>query len=182
MKININFPVSGDTLSDSMSVNNAVNGRIASLIRFGQAGNSSPHVTLVMGDVADDDVPTISEVVKEFVDVFDRPVMAEFGAPYREGVTGRYIFSDVSVPEAVAAWRSRLREALSAYFMNNARMTDEALHLTLGVLENASDEIDGYLETLPMLRPSTFSRVDLSVAGAKGAKLNVISRLDFRND
>lgn len=182
MKININFPVTGNALSDALSVNLSLGSRIRSVISFGVGGNSSPHVTLIMGDVRDENISKVTRVTRTMVEEITHPIPVQFGPPYRETVTGRYIFSDASVPDSFTAWRSRLRSAASIYFMNSARMTEDEFHLTLGVLEAPSDEIDGYLASLPALSASTFSCVDISLAGAKGAKLDLLSELAIQND
>lgn len=182
MKININFPIGGDTLADCLQVNNIVRQKIGSVIRFGSTGNSSPHVTLLMGDVVDADFPSVAESVRELANSLPPSIPAEFGPPYRETVTGRYIFSDVSVPYIVSSWRSGLRSTISKYFASSARMTEEDLHLTLAVLEVSSAEIDASLRSLPSLRPSIFSRIDISLAGDKGAKLDILQELNLHDD
>ena len=177
MKININLPVTGEVLGKCLAINEAVRVRIGTVILFGPTGNSSPHVTLLMGEVAEGHVAQVQEKVHGIISELPRPLAVRFGAPYREIVTGRYIFSDVVVPGEVRRWRSQLQAVVSEYFFSTARMTEDELHLTLGVLEEADAQIDGYLASLPALGQSVISGVDISVAGAKGAKLDLIEHL-----
>jgi hypothetical protein len=164
-------------LGKCLAVNDALRVRTGTVILFGPTGNSSPHITVLMGEVADRDVAQVQKKVRGIISELPRPLAVSFGAPYREIVTGRYIFSDVTVPSEVGNWRSRLRSAVSEYFASSARMTEGEFHLTLGVLEEPDDQIDGYLAGLSALGQSVLPGVDISVAGAKGAKLDLIERL-----
>jgi hypothetical protein len=179
MKININFPVYGDTRDDCLKINDILVREANSVIRFGPTGNSSPHVTLLMGDIEDIHISRISEDVCDLARTLPRQISADFGQAYREAVTGRYIFSDVSVPNTAAVWRSQLCDAVSKYFVSRARMTEEGLHLTLGVLEAPTPRMDAYLEEQHALRSSIFSRIHISLAGSKGAKLDVLSDIEI---
>lgn len=179
VKININFPVFGNTLTDCLMLNRDISRKSVSSIRFGPDGNSSPHVTILMGDVECSNVTCLSEIVAKMARTLPSSVAAKFGKPYRETVTGRYIMANVVVPHHMAMWRLALRQALSQYFISESRMSKD-LHVTLAVLETPSTTIDSYLAELPELNPSIFSCLDISEAGAKGAKLDVISRLNCR--
>lgn len=182
MKININFPITGDTLTDCLRINDDISHKVGSVIRFGAMGNSSPHVTLFMGDIDETHITSISTRVRNLAQALPGPIQAEFGPPYRETVTGRYIFSDISVPDMVTEWRSCLRNAVSEYFVSGARMTEEELHLTLGVLEAPGAEIDSYLVGQFPLSPSIFHHIEISMAGAKGAKTDILYTIDIDND
>lgn len=177
-KINVSFPIFGSALSDCLMMNRDIRRKAVSSIQFGAGGNSSPHVTLLMGDVEYSNVAHLSEMVAKMVRMLPSSVTAEYGRPYRETVTGHYVVADVRVSHQTVVWRSALRQAVSQYFISEARMSKE-LHVTLAVLETPSTAIDSYLAELPGLKPSIFSCLDISVAGAKGAKLDIVSRLNL---
>lgn len=176
VKIGINFPVREPTLSECLRINAQVSQLAMSHARFGQDGNSSPHVTMAMGTVPADSVEALVEQVRKEVATLPARVPAVFGRPVRETTTGRYIVASVSLPPEVNTWRGRLKELVERYFLEPARTTEEA-HLTLAVLNAPDTLVDGYLASLGPLPESLFSDLDISVAGSKGIKTEVLASI-----
>ena len=181
VKVNINFPITGPALARCLEVNQDIEELTESVVRFGPSGNSTPHVTLMMGTIEEVNIPEIERVIRGYSENLPSKVAAELGRPYRETLTGRYVMADVTVPSNVLIWRTELRNAVEGYFVDAARMSDD-LHVTLAVLEKPSTVIDPYLSTSAELPTSNFSSIDLSEAGPKGTKLNVLAEVKFGSD
>jgi 2'-5' RNA ligase len=174
VKIGINFPIREPTLSECLRINADVFRQVVSHARFGQDGNSSPHVTIAMGTVPAESVNALIEQVRKEVTALPAQVPAVFGRPVRETTTGRYIVASVTLPPEINTWRSRFRELVGRYFLEQARTTEDA-HLTLAVLDSPVSSVDGYLARLGPLSGSSFSQLDVSIAGSKGVKAEVLA-------
>lgn len=180
MKINVNFPVGGSTLAQCLVLNEEIATITHSSIRFGALGNSKPHVTLLMGNVMAAELPSVTRIVRQYASQLPGVIDADFSRPYRETLTGRYIMADVTTPMEVMEWRLSLRQAIDDYFVSEARMSEE-LHVTLAVLDEPSTIADGYLADLEPLPASSFSSLDISEAGPKGAKVDVLAEVMLRD-
>ena len=101
------------------------------------------------------------------------PFRLEFGSPYREHATGRYVFADVEGPSRFLEWRRIARDRLSPLLVDLARTSDEP-HLTIAVAESGHDEIDEFLEGLPSLPSCRVMRVDIAESGSQGRRLDVL--------
>lgn len=180
IKININFPISGPVLAKCLEINKEVANLAGSVVRFGSGGNSTPHVTLMMGTVKTANIPELERLARGYAQNLPAAIPVAFSRPYREDLTGRYVMADVSVPDQVLSWRTELQDAVKGYFVDAARMSQD-LHVTLAVLDKPSPMADSYLTNSALLPSSNFSDIEISEAGPKGAKLNVLAKVKFGN-
>lgn len=183
IKLSVNMPVDGETLRAAVALNGTLVRDWQCDTSFGEAGNSSPHITIAMGQVAassstlEDLLRTVSRDMHEIEDW--RLRRAEFSAPYRESLTGRYIFCDVTFSDELTQWRLAMADHLRGFFVEPARTTQDA-HMTVGHIPVADDGVDDFLRTQGPLPSSTLQAIDLSVAGDKGRKSTVLTTLRWQ--
>lgn len=176
IKVGVNFPITRPTLEACAEINKAMMALTESAVTFGVEGNSEPHVTVAMGTLERAKIDYLRTVVEKESLELPGPFMAEFGRPYRESLTGRYVVCDVVLSEAVRRWRLNLQDGLSRFFADVARVSDEP-HLTLAHVDENLDCVDSYLKGCPSLPSCEVDRVALSLAGNKGRKLKTLAEV-----
>lgn len=171
-KLSINVALQEPALSICEQINREVVRITESPIVFGVDATSVPHITIVMGHVTRESRSQL-ELETEHLARRMPPATLTFGPPYRERVTGRYVFSDVTGPAEFLVWRSHVRERVSHLFVEGARTTDEP-HVTLAHVEDEYPAVDALLAKAAVPLPCDMARVDLTISGAKGRRLDVL--------
>lgn len=177
LKVGVNFPVEGNSAKACIRVNKLINERCMSEVRFGEWGNSQPHVTVTMGMVQ-------RKYISDMIEALERSVMEigyenmRFSAIYREKMTERYIMSDVALSDRMVEWRKRTAKDLAKFYEKQSRTSDIS-HLTIAAYDNIPDwDIDDYLVKIGENIPdSRIAAVDISLAGEKGIKGQIIKRI-----
>lgn len=176
LKVGVSFAVEGPAVDDCAFLNAAIDQRYGSLVRFGELGNSRPHVTVALGTVEAEALDLLVAIVAEAVPRL-APFTVRFGRPARETVTGQYVMTDVLAPDAVLAWRVGVREAVSPLIHGLGRTTSDP-HLTLAVVQDHYDDVDQLLARSSIrISECRVTTVDVAHAGPKGAKGDLIRRL-----
>lgn len=175
VKIGVSFAVEGPAADDCRFVNTAISRRFGSLVRFGDGGNSRPHVTVALGTVHVADLDQVIGVIETEAPRL-RPFVLRFGPVAREHVTGGYVLADVVADDVVRVWRAGVREKVAPLMQGLGRTTSDP-HLTLAVVEDHAEEIDHLLSRAPVrIADCTVTAVDVAYAGPKGAKGDLIQR------
>lgn len=175
LKIGVSFAVEGPASEDCVLINAGIDQRYGSLVRFGEAGNSQPHVTIALGTIDVDVLDQVIAVLAEAVPPLE-PFVMRFGAPARGTVKGQYVLADVSASEAVRSWRAGVGAAIAALMISPSRTTGEP-HLTLAAVEEHGDDVDRLLaRSTARVRECAVRSVDVAYAGPKGVKGDVIQR------
>lgn len=180
IKINISWPMHGSTSSECVTLNQRIDDVASSAVVFGGSGrNSSPHVTIAMGMV--EDMKAVSHVAELLKDMLKGVNEASFyfGPAHRDSQTGRYVVCEVSMPDAWLQFRKVLKERCDRdVFVESARTSDRP-HLTVAHVTSHLVEVDALLESSPKLSPCDVHTVDIALAGAKGARGDVLHSIKF---
>ncbi|GGM36249.1 2'-5' RNA ligase family protein [Promicromonospora citrea] len=175
LKIGVSFAVEGPAADDCALINATIDQRHGSLVRYGETGNSRPHVTIALGTIDIGDLDAVIAILAEAVPRL-KPFVLRFGAPVRETVTGQYVLADVSAPVAVLSWRASVSAAIVTLMSSLSRTTGEP-HLTLAVVEDHFDDVDRLLaRSTARVRDCAVRSIDVAHAGAKGIKGDLIQR------
>ena len=169
-KVNVSLRVHESTSEWCRDINASLRELTESVVHLGRrAGNSTPHVTIAMGVVGSKD--SLSALCRTVVDVALRssPMQIRLSAPYRERVTGRYVFTDVVESPGFAAWRSHLNGELDGQLEERARTSDVA-HITLGHVESKQESVDTLLASIDAPKGFIGEVVDVAVGGPKGTR------------
>jgi hypothetical protein len=177
-KIGINFPIVSPSLEVCLEVNSRLDDIAESFVRFGDGGNSSPHVTVAMGTLnSESDLDEIKRIMRTKAMNLPKRASMSFGGIYREILTGHYIFSDISFSHGIGEWRLEAQKILSSFFSEAAR-TSEVPHLTVGHISSKEGDVDSFLKHLDMMIPSCpIPAIDIAVGGPKGIKGSIIERI-----
>jgi hypothetical protein len=175
-KINVAIPVSGDVLAACVRINAQVRRLTSSDIQFGQDANSSPHVTIAMGQVGElrqwirlqETVIAMSKELRSF--------SIRVGMPYRESETGRYIVGDIIGAGEFRTWRDAVRMATSGLFADEARTSDEP-HLTIAHIVDRQVDVDRILEREGPLGSCIVDSIEISHGGPKGRRLEILETM-----
>ncbi|WP_285103995.1 2'-5' RNA ligase family protein [Promicromonospora sp. MEB111] len=175
-RVGVSFAVEGEAADDAVRLNAALAQSFDSQIRLGAGGNSSPHVTIALGEADRAALASIIAVVDKAVRD-TKPFRMSFGQVARETVTGRYVLADVVIPVQVAVWRSTLHAKITEHLSGVGRTTDDP-HLTIAVVDGQESAVDRLLanHTDKPLADCRVTHVDVARAGARGAKGTVIER------
>lgn len=174
IKIGVSFPVLGQTVEECLRINQHIRSLAQSQVTFGDNGNSSPHVTIAMGTVADDThVQAVIDRVESLVRQLPEHDYMNFELPYRETVTTHYVFADVVFSHPINQWRLEARHALDQFFAEPAR-TSDVPHLTLGHVSDNYVAVDEYLLKVQPLPRCEISWVEIALSGPKGVKGEVL--------
>lgn len=176
IKVNLNVPLSGDSLTTISQWNQGVADLTHSEVRFSGDASSFPHVTLLMGyvEVIEDAMDAIAELISSAQNEL-RDCQLDFSRPYRERETGRYVFVDVIGDDRFCQWRQSVRTKAATAFASHAR-TSAVPHVTLAHVTQDHARVDTYLEVLDLLPSCNVVSIDLNYAGSKGRRLDLVKR------
>ncbi|WP_275004125.1 2'-5' RNA ligase family protein [Promicromonospora iranensis] len=179
-KMGVSFAVEGTAADDVVQLNTTIAGSFGSQVRFGQDGNSRPHVTVALGEVGQNALAHAIALVERSTRTAE-PFLMTFGPVARESVTGRYVLADVYLPEPIRQWRSALHTRITDHLSGLGRTTDEP-HLTVAVVEEHGTAVDELLaRTDQRIAGCRVTHIDVAQAGPRGAKGTIIRRFTLRD-
>lgn len=170
-KINIHLTLDERGLAYCYEVNSRIRAITESVIEFGPGSPMIPHISLIMGQLRDDELRNISEITASAVGG-EAPLAFFVDAPYLEDVRTRYIFSDVRDGDNFMRMKRKLHSSLDGKYLDVQTDYTEVAHLTLGHVENRKDEVRKYLGGVTAGFSIYSPAVEISDAGPKGTCIN----------
>jgi hypothetical protein len=136
-----------------------------------------PHVSLIMGVLRPGSaLEDVIDAARAIFSDYPAPTV-RIGPPYLEDIRGRYIFSDVLNADDIVAMRGRIADRVAGVHLEVQTDYTEQPHLTLGHVEDRSEEIRRYLATVPVEPEILCPAVEISDVGPKGACINSVWKM-----
>jgi hypothetical protein len=133
IRVNINLRFDSDFEKFAMVFNNWLVKEYCSLIDF---RNCDPHLTLTMGSVSFDNLPTLARLVGSFVSHLHPPPRFCLENPRRERLTGKYIMVDPEDDDEIAEIKHLLWEhVFDQIIPSKFGGPDNPPHITLGLVK-----------------------------------------------
>jgi hypothetical protein len=176
-KINLHFAIDARGTAYCERVNSGIRQITPSVIHFGEGSTMIPHISLIMGVLREGS--SLEDLIATAGESFSshRAPIVRIGPPYLEDVRGRYVFSDILNAEDIVATRQRLAARVAGIHLDVQTDYTELPHLTLGHVEDRSEEIRRYLATVPVESEIACPAVEISDVGPKGTCINSIWKM-----
>ena len=168
MKLNINYMVDEQITNECLNINQKINQLAQGDINFSD-GTCRPHITLLMGDVDEENLPEIEKRMKglNFTSLYEN---IKFKKPY---ISGKYIVIDVEddtkFKQDCQMLLDTFSDILTPGHFNIAKGTATP-HITLGFAKK-NPELEAYIESLEPLPDTMVDTISVAEAGAHGTVL-----------
>lgn len=172
-KLNVHWVIEGRLRQILVSLNRCFVAQSESEIDF--SDEHQPHITIMMGDVLDEDevLARLTDVAKQLV-----PIQFRLGAPYRDLAGGRYVFMDPADPAPFIEAKLRAQATISSVLRPSTYGgASNPPHLSLAyVRRNCPMPHDAEVYASGEL--FTVSRIALSRCGDHGTCIDQIAAVD----
>ena len=172
MRININYVLDGVCEKWVNSVNSKISKLTENEIDF-SGGTCMPHITLLMGEINEKDLPQIKKLLMGFKsNALGKKI--EFSKPY---INDTYVFVDVKEVAPFKEDCDNVLKLLSGLIVPHKYTisSGNTPHVTLGYTKQPND-IKGYLKTTQNVPSTVLQGIKVSKTGAHGTVVSIASK------
>ena len=179
-KLNIHLTVSPNVASYCREINRGVRRLTESFIDFEAAPPMIPHISLIMGILAEKrSLDALITEVKSNCARFG-PLTFQVLNPYLEDVRNHYVFSDIVGNSDYEALKQTLQSSLKGTYLEVQDDYTEAPHITLAHIVSENEKVKKYLNGVIANVVCVCDCIEISDAGPKGSCSNSLFRLPLR--